>query len=62
MEYVFLIFGTLIALNFGLMTGLSDPSDATWDDETKVEIETLVNEPASEKGAGFAAPTSALSH
>lgn len=45
MEYVFLIFGTLIALNFSLMTNLSDPIDAVLEDETRIEIENMEEMP-----------------
>lgn len=41
MEYVFLIFGTLIAMNIGIVAAVSEPNEATWADETSVEIETV---------------------
>ena len=41
MGYVFVIFGSLIALNFGLGAKLSEGGRPAWESESHVEVESL---------------------
>ncbi len=41
MGYVFVIFGSLIALNLGLGVKMSEPHYGSWEDEASVEVETV---------------------
>lgn len=41
MGYVIVIFGSLIALNFGFGAKVSDAAYSAWDSEPSVEVEVL---------------------
>lgn len=41
MGYVFVIFGSLIALNFGVGVKMADAKYSDWDDEPRVEVEAM---------------------
>lgn len=41
MGYVLVIFGSLIALNFGVGVKMSDATYSAWEDEHSVEVESV---------------------
>ncbi|MEE2732640.1 MAG: hypothetical protein VYA55_17600 [Pseudomonadota bacterium] len=49
MGYVFVIFGSLIALNFGFGVKMSDATYSTWDAESRVEVEAVENTPRKQQ-------------
>ena len=48
MGYVFVIFGSLIALNFGLGAKLSEGARPAWESESHVEVESIPKIPQQE--------------